>query len=113
MEIERIKATIKALESLKGLEAIDFCDIKSNYGELWASVFDDLRLRGVVSEPLNDGRVLINQNYLAPSISHYNGLLRDAKRIQWGYIRSWIAIVIAILSLIISLLSLLSKTLPR
>ncbi|WP_289860755.1 hypothetical protein [uncultured Muribaculum sp.] len=91
------------LEKLKGCDSVEFKELKQNYGENWAAIFDDLRSHQVASSPFN-GKVQINHNYLPPAIEYYKEQLHEAKRIKWSYRQSWAAILISVISILVSVL---------
>lgn len=107
---EQIKDTIRALEKLKDLDQVNHADLERDYGKHWAAVFDDLNALKVVNSPDRNLVVKVNQNYIAPALAHYEAILDDYKNTSRTNIRSWFALVISILSIIVSvLLKLLSK----
>lgn len=104
MESERqIRDTIRALRKFKGHDNLDFNSLQKEYGENWAVIFDDLRSHKVVSSPV-DGKVHVNQNYIAPVLRHYKNILKNYNRLKWISLRSWAALIISIIGLIISVL---------
>lgn len=101
---EQIEATIKTLEKLNGLDHVNLTNLRKEYGEHFAAVFDELRDFRVVCSPDNDGLVHINQNYLASALAHYKAILGDYDRASWSDRRSWIALIVSIIALIVSVL---------
>lgn len=113
---EQIEATIETIEKLNGLDSVKLANLRKDYGEHFAAVFDELRDLRVVSSPDNDGVVSINKNYLGSALAHYKAILDDYNRAEATDRRAKTAINISklglgisVLGLILSVIALLSK----
>lgn len=102
---KQIKATLKALEKLKDLDSVRMSNLKNDYGELWAAIFDDLHLLKVVGDPYDEVKIV--KNYIAPAQAYLEDQLKDCNRLKCSDIRSWIATAISIAAFLLSLLTML------
>lgn len=62
-----LKEVIATLNKLDNLNSIDLKDIRRDYGDCWASIFDELRNHHVVSSPDDKGKVCVYKSYIPPA----------------------------------------------